>query len=347
MSIAVYSVHSEDIEDYTMTVLQAIESSAQSSLPSVGGGKQSEEGQPSKVPGWNEHVKPFHVESKFWHGLWCSAGKPAAGQLFHTMRQAKMQYKYAFRRLKRVSHKLQNDKFVSSILKGVVNIFQEIKKFRGKSSNCSSRIDEEGGSTNIANHFAGIYSNLYNQVEQAQKMTDLQAELNSKISNADINEVNRIDANLIKMALGRMKGNKSDSIFDFQSDCLTNGPPELVLHLVHMIKTFIMHGEVPYFILVCTLLPLVKDNLGDITKSDNYRAIAASSQILKLLDIVILLLEGDKLGCDDLQFGFQQKSSTTMCSWAVSAVIDHYNRQGSVVYYWCACLGPELGMQYG
>ena len=325
------STHSEDIEDYTMAVLQAIESSAQGSLPMVGGGKQ-DVGQPGQVAGWNEHVKPFHIESKFWHGLWTSAGKPPAGPLFHTMREAKMQFKYAFRRLKRVSHKLQNDKFVESILKGGVNIFQEIKKFRGKSSNCSSRIDDEVGASNIANHFAGIYENLYNQVEQAEKITELQAELNSKISNADIGEINRIDVNLIKMALGKMKGNKSDSIFDFQSDCLINGPPELIMHLVHMMKTFIMHGEVPYFILVCTLLPLVKDNLGDITKSENYRAIAASSQILKLLDIVILLLEGDKLGCDDMQFGFQQKSSTTMCSWAVSAVIDHYNRQGSVVY---------------
>ena len=92
-------------------------------------------------------------------------------------------------------------------------------------------------------------------------------ELNSKISSADISEINRIDENMIKMALGRMKG----------TDCLINGPPELLQHLVHMVKTFIMHGEVPYFILVCTLLPLVKDNLGEITQSDNYRAIAASS----------------------------------------------------------------------
>ena len=122
-----------------------------------------------------------------------------------------MQFKYAFRRLKRASNKLQNDRFVDSLLQGGVSIFQEIKKFRGKSSNCSSRIDEEVGSTNIANHFAGIYSNLYNQVEQAQKITDLQVELNSKISSADISEINRIDENMIKMALGRMKGNKSDS----------------------------------------------------------------------------------------------------------------------------------------
>ena len=36
--------------------------------------------------------------------------------------------------------------------------------------------------------------------------------------------------------------------------------------------------------------------------------------------------------CDDLQFGYQAKSSTTMCSWAVTAVIDFYNRNGRPVY---------------
>ena len=95
---------------------------------------------------------------------------------------------------------------------------------------------------------------------------------------------------------------------------------------------FLTHGHVPEPVLVCTLLPLVKDNLGDITLSDNYRAIAAGYQVLKLVDVVILILEGEKLGCDPLQFGFQPKASTTMCSWLVTSVVDQYNRQGSVVF---------------
>ena len=99
-----------------------------------------------------------------------------------------------------------------------------------------------------------------------------------------------------------------------------------------MIRLFISHGQVPDLILLCTLLPLVKDNLSDITQSDNYRAIAAGCQVLKLVDIVIMILEGSKLGCDKLQFGFQPKASTTMCSWLATAVIDQFNRQGSVVY---------------
>ena len=118
-----------------------------------------------------------------------------------------------------------------------------------------------------------------------------------------------------------MKDGKSDALFDMQSDCLTNGPDALTMHLTNLLKTFIVHGTVPYFVLICTLLPLVKDNLAVITTSDNYRAISSGSLLLKLLDIVILLLEGEKLSCDQLQFGLQAGASTSMCSWTATTVI--------------------------
>ena len=53
--------------------------------------------------------------------------------------------------------KIQNDKFVFGIINGGVNIFQEIRKFRGTSSTVSSRIDDEVGADDIAKHFVDIY----------------------------------------------------------------------------------------------------------------------------------------------------------------------------------------------
>ena len=144
--------------------------------------------------------------------------------------------------------------------------------------------------------------------------------------------MDRVTEDLVRQALAMMKGNKKDSMFNIQSDCIINGPPALVTHLTQLLRSFLTHGSVPNFVLVCTLLPLVKDNLGDITMSDNYRAIASGSLLLKLLDIVILLLEGDKLHCDELQFGFQEKASTVMCSWMVTTVVDHFTRQNKPVY---------------
>ena len=89
------------------------------------------------------------------------------------------------------------------------------------------------------------------------------------------------------------------------------------------------------FLLLATLVPLIKDKLGSINDSKNYRSIAMSSLVLKLLDWIILILFGDALGVDELQFAYQPGSSTTMCTWAAVETINYFMKNGSNVY---ACL---------
>ena len=47
---------------------------------------------------------------------------------------------------------------------------------------------------------------------------------------------------------------------------------------------------------------------------------------------MIVLLEGHKLRFSELQFAYKTSSSTSTCSWAVSAVIERFNREGCPVY---------------
>ena len=68
-----------------------------------------------------------------------------------------------------MNSRIQNDKFLESILRGGVNIFDEIKRFRGKAKQCSSRIDDEVGAANISQHFGNIYSDLFNRVDLGHK----------------------------------------------------------------------------------------------------------------------------------------------------------------------------------
>ena len=161
-----------------MDIIEAVESAAVECLPVVGGDGK---GTSLVVPGWNDYVKPFSEENKFWYSVWVSAGKPSQGALFSLMKRSKLQYKHAIRRLKRANQKIQNDKFLQSIIEGGSNIFAEIKKFRGKSKNISSRIDDEVGSKNIANRFAGLYSQLYNTHGQAEELEHLSGLINAGV----------------------------------------------------------------------------------------------------------------------------------------------------------------------
>ena len=80
-----------------------------------------------------------------------------------------------------------------------------------------------------------------------------------------------------------------------------------------------------------SFLPLFKGGLKDPAKTDSYRAIAGSSQLLKLFENTVLLLWGHLLASDSLQFGYKAKTSTTQCSWLVTEVCDYYLRRGTPV----------------
>ena len=84
--------------------------------------------------------------------------------------------------------------------------------------------------------------------------------------------------------------------------------------------------------MVSTLIPLLKDKLGDICASSNYRSIALSRLIFKIFDWVIILLYGERLNLDDLQFSYQPNVSTNMCTWMAVETIQHFLRNGSEVF---------------
>ena len=65
------------------------------------------------------------------------------------------------------------------------------------------------------------------------------------------------------------------------------------------------------------------------SSSNNYTSLALSSLILNIYYWIILLLHGDKLSTDELQFGYQQNASTNMCTWLEIETIDYFLRNGS------------------
>ena len=79
-------------------------------------------------------------------------------------------------------------------------------------------------------------------------------------------------------ALTKLKSGKSDPTFSFNSDCLINLCNDLIKHVTILFKWFLRTCTIPAFLLLCTIVPIVKDNLGDIASSDNYKAIAIGTR---------------------------------------------------------------------
>ena len=130
----------------------------------------------------------------------------------------------------------------------------------------------------------------------------------------------------------KIKPNKSDPSMNVTLDFLINGSQILFENLSLVLQSFFIHGNVSQRLLLATLVPIVKDKLGDLYSSKNCRSFAISSLLLKLLDWVILINYGHLLKCNDFQFGFQENNNTSLCSWVVYETIDHYIRNGNTVF---------------
>ena len=174
-----------------------------------------------------------------------------------------------------------------------------------------------------------VYFDLYNSSNTEDQMINFKQLLQSEISENCIHEANRITGSVVKEAACRMKPGKSDVSTSFTSDAILNAPDNFFDLLAPVFRSWLVHGTVTLSLLACAFLPLFKGGLKDPSKVDSYRAIAGSSLLLKLFDNVILLLWGDRLGSDSLQFGFKAGTSTTQCSWMVTEVTSYYLRKGT------------------
>ena len=282
------------------------------------------------TPGWKSFVEPFQDKAHFWHAIWTSCGRPINNKIHRVMKRSRNVYHYQIRKCRRVEEFIRNKNIIENCISSDTDLFAEIKRQR-KDAVDDVTIDGASGN-DIPDKFADVYSNLFNRESDSEDIEKIKADIEQEIDDESFSEINKINMARIKDALGKIKSNKSDPICNFSSDFLKNGPDILIYHLEVMIKTFLIHGHISEILLLATLVPIVKDKLGDLCNSKNYRSIAISSLILKLIDWLIINIYGHLLKCDDLQFGFQEMSSTTLCSWVVYETIDEYIRKGSKIY---------------
>ena len=324
--------HCDMVDKLAIDVLEAVQTSAESSLKYPKSSSESKR-KTNLLPGWKETVKPFRDTDYFWHQVWISCKKPLNTVVHSIMKRTKNIYHYQFNKCKRAEERIRKNKLLEACLnqgEGGGDIFKEIKALRHSKQVVATSID--GKNEDIPGHFQTIYSQLYNSVNDAEDLARVSSEVDSKVNSFSLREVGKVTPELVKSAAKKLKPGKSDPVYTFSSDCIKVDSDLLAELLSIIIRSYLIHGHVTRFLLLATLVPIIKDKLGCINSSKNYRSIAISSLLLKLLDWIIILLFGDKLGLHDLQFAYQPGISGNMCTFAVLETVDYFLRNGSEVF---------------
>ena len=279
---------------------------------------------------WKSEIEPFKQDAQFWHAIWISAGKPFNTELHKIMKRTRNIYHLQIRKCKRAADALKRNALLDACINGESNIFSEIRKMRKSPVNVINSIDEVN--EDIPGHFSDIYSKLYNSGDDKVKLDSMYEIISEKISTKDITEILKITPDVVKSAVSHLKKNKTDPVLGLTSDCLLNAPSLFFEYLSIIFRSWLFHGHVTEMLLLSTLVPIIKDKMGNLCSSDNYRSIAISSLILKIFDWVLIILYGNKLNLDDLQFGYQEHCSTNMCTWMAIETIQHFMENGSEVF---------------
>jgi hypothetical protein len=167
--------------------------------------------------------------------------------------------------------------------------WSEIKKIKGRKGTCPNSIDGVQGESSITEVFSEKYEYLYNSVPyDAQQMAELKSEINQNIKFHGECSSHFINVQDVLNMVCELKPGKHDGFKGHFTNHLINGTNRLYCHIALLFNSMVSHGFVPDDFLLSTIIPIPKKKRKSLNDSDNYRAIALSSVMGKLLVTILL-----------------------------------------------------------
>ena len=291
------------------------------------------------IPGWNEYVKEYAEKAKFWHEIWIQCGRPNQGEVAIIRRKTRLKYHYAIRYVMKENIRIRNNRMGEAVAENNDrSLWAEAKKMIKSNNILPNTIDGEDDSSEITKIFCEKYDSLYNSVGySSQDMNKLVEDINSRIEielqNTVVtnNKKEFITIKEVKTAISQLKlGKKEEN--GLSSNHFKIGSERLFIVITLLFNCMLSHGIAPDDLLLGTMIPLIKDSRGNKECSNNYRSLTLGTGLSKVLDITIRNQQSASLNSSELQFGFKEDSSTTMCTFMVLETIEYYKKNGSNVH---------------
>ena len=291
-------------------------------------------GRPKVIPGWNDYVKDKKAIAELWNFIWQQNGKPHHGTIANIMRKTKRDYHYAIRYCKKNESQIASTKMAEALLSGRNRDFwNETRKLTKQNSQCSSTVDGITGAENIADLFYDKFKCLYNSVPYSEcEMNQLKSDIDTGLDRDKSYYLkDQIYVGDVHLVMKSIKHEKKDGTVTVMSECIIHAPHILQVLLAVLFNSMVIHGTAAEGLLEGSMTPIPKSQA--MTRlSDKYRAITLSSLIGKIFDLIILRKQKQSLMSDDLQFGFKEQSSTTLCTNMLLETANHFVSKGNKVY---------------
>ena len=262
-------------------------------------------------------------------------------------RKSRLQYHYSVKCIERNKELIKSEKMASKNPNNKDQLWREAKKMRGTNNRLPEIVDDILGDEEISNLFGGKFDCIYNSVSYSSvELNEIRNTIEKRIKDNILSPDNILSATLctedINTALQSLKAGKSDGNLGIYSDHIIHGTDLLYKYISMLFNAMLIHGYTPDQMCMGTIIPIVKNKRKSTNDSDNFRGICLQSSLCKLLDILILSKEKDKLITSENQFGYKSKMSTHAAAAIVKETIDYYKSKGGTVY----CLSLDVSKAF-
>ena len=324
------AAHRSEIDSFYQSITDALLLAANHCIPSTG---RQHRGQ--RIPGWNDLVKELHSRARSSFLTWARCGKPRHGPHHQEMTQDRARFKYALRACKKNEATIKADKLATDLLdKDFLQFWRDVKH---QSSNKVPLPDSVAGHSSpddIANMWACHFRYLFNSVPSSDAKQFVLSSISDACSAADASDVAGclFTPQDVKRAISLLKKGKAAGPDSISAEHLCYAHPSLVVLLTFCFNASLIHGYIPKSITMSAISPVIKDKAGDSSDKSNYRPIALTSVITKVIERIILHKFSDYFISSAHQFGFKAGLSTDICIYTLKEIVDFYLSSSSPVY---------------
>ena len=305
---------------------------ADSSLPRYKPGKEKD--------WWTEGLSELKNKSIEIHALWIREGRPHQGPIHVEHLRARAEYKRALRAAQRAPKQKAWDRLHTALTFTDTNSFWKSwrRLYNKNKSHLPSVVNGISSKEAIANSFMNSFrkNSTPNNKDNVRK---LDARFDSEYAeylvkhneSCDCKSVYISTLNVID-ALSCMKNGKSADEDNISVEHLHHSPLNMLIRLTNLFNSMLRHSFVPKQFQSGFMIPIVKDNHGNLADLNNYRGITISPIISKLFEHVLKSVFFDHLSTSQYQFGFKKNNSTSHALHCLRETVNYYVNNGSRVY---------------
>ena len=277
-----------------------------------------------QVPSWHDLCAEHHTQARDAFHMWCINGRPHSGPIYQCMRIKRAHFKSVLRKCRSFSDRQESDALAQKLLnKNNKYFWKEIKRINSKHKPTCLAESVEGvsGHEDICKLWRDHFQGILNSVPRP--------DYDDKVF--DQLHFNRFMPSEVSHAISNLKTGKAPGPDKLAAEHFKHADHTISALLSIFFNSCVIHNFLPPGFMKTVIVPIVKDAKGDVSSKDNYRPIAITSVLSKIIEILILNRYEALFSTSDNQFGFKNNGSTDMCVFTLKQIV-YYKANGSPVY---------------